>query len=233
MQTKTNIGFQILKGLFFILFFLALFFVLALVREISPNHFNFTESSSAENRAKKTFENQNHQFGESFSFEGKDVFPLYLIRRAPKAGERRHKLLGFAFEQSGQTLRGPFRLLLLINSEGRLISVQTLEHSEWLGMDQVLKSDSIIFESLLNKSFEELRKDEISRVIGAAQTSENVFNAVAAGMSFYDRNKNQLLEIHPYVQEKAAENESEAAGVRQLSEFINPDESEKIDEPEI
>lgn len=174
------------------------------------------------------------EFQGSFQAAQVQVYSFYRILENPQPGEHRHNLEGFAFESSSRTPAGPFSLLLFVDPAGTLLDVRTVKHSEWLGMDQLFRHDSMIFNALKGQLLESLRSMEMPRVLGAVQISEAIENAVVDGLEFFEEHKELLMQLHPFANEPAEmpAEEKEKSFFRQIIDTVNPLEGLQIHESE-
>lgn len=224
-----------LRWLFFFIYMIFLAGALIFVREKLPlKNFYLPDTDAAAEHLYAFTAGTELKFQGSFEAGGRLVYPLYRVLENPQPGERRHQLEGFAFETESRTTAGPFRLLLFIDTQGALLDVRTVEHSEWLGMDQLFRKDSMIFTVLAGRTLPDLRQNEIPHVLGAVQISEAVESAVVEGLSFFEEQRALLMSEHPFADEPAemTVQEKEKSFLRQIIDTVNPLEGLQIHESE-
>lgn len=130
--------------------------------------------------------------------EGKDV----TIYRATKAG----KVTGVAYQIEGSGYAGEIRLMLAVDSEGKVLGVRALAHKETPGLGdkiEAAKNDWITrFNGLsLGNPVPDkwkVKKDGgvFDQFSGATITPRGVVTGIRHGLEFFAENKAQLLETH-------------------------------------
>lgn len=128
--------------------------------------------------------------------EGKEL----TVYRATKEG----RVTGVAYQIEGSGYAGEIRLMLAVDTEGKVLGVRALAHKETPGLGDkidVIKSDWITrFTglSLDNPAPEKWRvkKDggTFDQFSGATITPRGVVTAIRRGLEFFAENKTQLLE---------------------------------------
>jgi Na+-translocating ferredoxin:NAD+ oxidoreductase subunit G len=125
-----------------------------------------------------------------------------LVYRALKDG----KVTGVAYEIFGSGYAGRMKLMLGVDTEGRILGVRALAHKETPGLGdkiEVKKGDWILqFDglSLGNPAVEKwkVKKDggQFDQFSGATITPRGVVKAIVSGLDLFDANKAQLLETN-------------------------------------
>ena len=123
------------------------------------------------------------------------------------AATRNGQPTGFALQTRGQGYAGPIELLLGVDSEGELLGVRVIAHSETPGLGdkiEIAKDDWILgFDgrSLSNTPPEKwrVRKDggDIDALTGATVTPRAVVKAVYRGLLFLEEHRNGLAAKNP------------------------------------
>ncbi|MEO5335691.1 MAG: electron transport complex subunit RsxG [Magnetospirillum sp. WYHS-4] len=129
--------------------------------------------------------------------EGKDM----TVYRATKGG----KVTGVAYEIVGHGYAGPIKLMLGVDTEGRVMGVRALAHKETPGLGdkiEVKKGNWILgFDGLFlgnpPKEKWKVKKDggQFDQFSGATITPRGVVGAIRGGLEYFAANKTQLLEV--------------------------------------
>lgn len=229
------LGISILRGCFFLAYVAALAFALIWARETMPLYQTIqVDANVLQLKLNDLSSSQEEIFKAPFTVNQKEIFPLYRVNERPQEGQRKHELIACAFQVNGETLYGPFELLLLTDMSGYLLHVSAIHHSQPLGTDQLFRENSLIFESIL-MSQDALRNEFYPRpqVLGAPQISAAVAESVREGLLFFDRHASEIAALHPYASElpfKAPEPERSLIG--QIIDTINPLDTGAGDEPQ-
>jgi electron transport complex protein RnfG len=128
--------------------------------------------------------------------EGKQV----IVYRARRAGQ----VTGVAFPIEGSGYAGEIRLMLAVDTQGRILGVRALAHKETPGLGdkiEVAKSDWITRftgQSLGAPPVEKwkVKKDggQFDQFSGATITPRGVVKAIREGLAFFAENKTRMLE---------------------------------------
>jgi electron transport complex protein RnfG len=124
------------------------------------------------------------------------------VYRAMKAGH----VTGVAYEVRGSGYAGAIRVMMGVDTDGRLLGVRVTSHKETPGLGDKIdekKSDWILrFTGLfLGKPAEDkwkVKKDggEFDQFAGATITPRGVVGAVRGGLGFFAANKDKLMETN-------------------------------------
>ncbi|HYQ72421.1 MAG TPA: electron transport complex subunit RsxG [Gammaproteobacteria bacterium] len=118
-------------------------------------------------------------------------------------GTRRSQVSALAWEISGQGYAGEIRLLLGLDTDGRILGVRVLSHAETPGLGdriEVEKDDWILeFDGLSlgnpPRSQWKVKKDggRFDAFSGATITPRAVVQSITAGLAFFERHQGELL----------------------------------------
>ncbi|MDX8387372.1 MAG: RnfABCDGE type electron transport complex subunit G [Ghiorsea sp.] len=141
-------------------------------------------------------EHQNDPLKDMFQFKLSETNMVQIFPAKSKQG----KIIAYAWEQiSSNGYSGTIRILMGVRTSGEVVAIRITDHRETPGLGDGITHKMLWLNTFIDKTLKnvkwEVKKDggDFDQFTGATITPRAVVRAVHAGLSFYQKNKNAVL----------------------------------------